>query len=142
MKIFNAEEIRAWDQFTIRHEPVTSINLMERAATMCVEWIKQHELLSHPFTIFCGKGNNGGDGLAIARLLNELSCPVTVYIIESGHKGTDEFQENLQRLHYTNTDIRYIQGEDNFHEFIPGTIIIDALLGSGLNRPPDGITEK
>ncbi|MCW3118786.1 MAG: NAD(P)H-hydrate dehydratase [Chitinophagaceae bacterium] len=142
MKIFNAAEIKAWDQFTIQHEPISSIDLMERAAGMCVEWIKQNELLSHPFIIFCGKGNNGGDGLAIGRMLAELFCNVTVYIIESGYMGTAEFQVNLARLHQTRADIRYIQTEENFHELNPPAIIIDALFGAGLNRPLEGITAK
>jgi len=61
VKVLNAEEIRAWDQYTINHVPIASINLMERAATACVDWLKENELLSHSFLIFCGKGNNGGD---------------------------------------------------------------------------------
>ena len=142
MKILNAAEIRLWDQFTIEHEPVASINLMERAATACVEWIKEKNLLSHPFTIFCGKGNNGGDGLAIARLLTESYCTVQVFILEFGHKGTDDFQANLELLHQSRVDIRFIQSEENFHQFKPGEIIIDALFGSGLNRPLEGVTGK
>lgn len=142
MKILNATEIRLWDQYTIDHEPVSSINLMERAATTCVAWLKEKELLSHSFTIFCGKGNNGGDGLAIARMLAACYCNVQVYILEFGHKGTDDFQVNLERLHHSNVDIRFIQSEESFHQFNPGEIIIDALFGSGLNRPLDGVTAK
>jgi len=115
---------------------------MERAATMCVEWIKQQELLSHPFVIFCGKGNNGGDGLAIARMLSELSSKVTVYILESGQMGTAEFQANLARLHQTSVDIRYIQTEENFHPLQPPAIVIDTLVGAGLNRPLVGVVSK
>ncbi|MEJ0105078.1 MAG: NAD(P)H-hydrate dehydratase [Bacteroidota bacterium] len=142
MKILNAAEIKLWDQFTIEHEPISSINLMERAATSCVEWIKETGLLSHSFAIFCGKGNNGGDGLAIARMLAEEHCKVQVCILEFGHLGTEDFQLNLERLHQARIDIRYIQSEENFHEFKPGEIIIDALFGSGLNRPLEGITAE
>lgn len=142
MKILNASDIRLWDQFTIEHEPISSINLMERAATACVEWIKEEGLLSHPFTIFCGKGNNGGDGLAIARMLTEEYCNVQVYILEFGHKGTDDFQINLERLHQSRVDLHFIQSEENFHEFKQGEIIIDALFGSGLNRPLEDVTAK
>ena len=142
MKILSAAEIREWDQYTIAHEPVSSINLMERAAWKCFEWLQEQELLSHPFAIFCGKGNNGGDGLAIARMLADVHCKVTVYILEFGHKGTDDFQLNLERLHQANVDILFVQTADNFHAFTPGEIIIDALFGSGLNRPLEGVTEK
>src|SRR4051812_41833452 len=113
---------------------------MERAAIACTDWIKERGLLSQPFAIFCGKGNNGGDGLAIARLLTEQYCRVQVYILEFGHKGTDDFQVNLERLHQAQTDIRFIQGEENLPTFTENEIIIDALLGSGLNRPVEGLT--
>lgn len=142
MKVLSATEIREWDQYTIRHEPVASINLMERAAEKCFEWLQEQELLSHPFTVFCGKGNNGGDGLAIARMLAGVHCKVTVYILEFGHKGTDDFQLNLERLHQANADIRFIQTVENFHAFTAGEIIIDALFGSGLNRALEAVTEK
>lgn len=115
---------------------------MERAAMACVEWIKEKDLLSHSFTIFCGKGNNGGDGLAIARMLTDQHCNVQVYILEFGHKGTDDFQVNLERLHQSKVNIRFIQTEENFHQFHSVEIIIDALFGSGLNRPLEGVTAK
>ena len=60
MKIFNAQQIREWDQYTIQNEPVSSIDLMERAAGQCVNWLEENNLLRHSLKIFCGKGNNGG----------------------------------------------------------------------------------
>src|ERR1044072_8561113 len=99
MKILNAEEIKAWDQYTIDNEPVASIDLMERAAAKCVDWLVNHGLGENSFSIFCGKGNNGGDGLAIARLLSHRKIPIRVFILEFGHKGTGDFQTNLARLH-------------------------------------------
>src|ERR1700752_2899835 len=143
MKILSAEEIRLWDQYTIQHEPITSIDLMERAAGKCADWLDENGYVENKFSIFCGKGNNGGDGLVIARLLAEKKCPVTVNILESGHKGTEDFQTNLARLHqYPEVDIRFIQAEENFHELKNDEVIIDALYGSGLNRGVDGITAK
>ena len=70
MQIFSAEQIRKWDEFTIQHEMITSIELMERAAEKCFEWFRNNGYLERTFSIFCGKGNNGGDGLAIARMLS------------------------------------------------------------------------
>ena len=143
MKILNAEQIRAWDQYTIGHEPIASIDLMERAATKCVEWLEENSWFVHPFLIFCGKGNNGGDGLAIARMLAGRGCTVSVSILEFGHKGTEDFQMNLARLHqYPSVSIQFIQDETNFHSCPKETVIIDALFGSGLSRPLDGITAK
>ena len=65
MKIFSASQIKKWDAFTIASEPITSIDLMERAASKCTEWILKQNYYQKHFYIFCGKGNNGGDGLAI-----------------------------------------------------------------------------
>lgn len=141
MKILSAEEIQLWDQDTIEHEPITSVTLMERAASKCVEWFQQQYPDAASFGIFCGKGNNGGDGLAIARMLIEQNYLVTIYILEFGHRGTDDFQTNLARLHkLSNPDIHFIQSEQNFHSFPEGQIVIDALLGSGLNRQLEGVT--
>jgi len=58
MKILTAEQIRAWDQYTIEHEPIFSIDLMERAASKCLEWLEENNFFVYPFAIFCGKGNN------------------------------------------------------------------------------------
>ncbi|MBD0331840.1 MAG: NAD(P)H-hydrate epimerase, partial [Chitinophagaceae bacterium] len=141
MNIYNADQIKAWDAYTIQHEPVASIDLMERATQKCVEWILEQQLRQQHFKIFCGKGNNGGDGLAIARLLFESGSAVTVYILEFGHKGTDDFQLNLQRLHdLPFADIHFIQNEDHFPDLKPSDAIVDALFGSGVNKPLSGLT--
>lgn len=143
MKILNAEQIRAWDRYTIEHEPTASIDLMERAAAKCFEWLEENSWFVYSFSIFCGKGNNGGDGLALARMLAVQGCTVSVNILEFGHKGTDDFQANLARLHqYPSVTIHFIQDETKFHSFTKETVIIDALFGSGLSRPLDGITAK
>lgn len=143
MKILTAEQIREWDQFTIKHEPISSIDLMERAASRCVDWLAENGFVDNKFSIFCGKGNNGGDGLAIARMLAERQYTITVYILEFGHKGTEDFQANLARLHqYPQVEIRFIQDDDHFHVLDKDEIIIDALFGSGLNRAIDGVTAK
>ncbi len=143
MKIFSAEEIRLWDQYTIRHEPVLSIDLMERAATACTDWLLKQYPDTASFGIFCGKGNNGGDGLAIARLLMDRGTAVSVYILEFGHKGTDDFQQNLARLHQLpDTDIHFIQSDEQLSPFPHGQIVIDAIFGSGLNRAIEGLTAR
>lgn len=145
MKILSAKEIRAWDEYTILHEPIASVDLMERAAGKCVEWLETNGYFKETFIIFCGKGNNGGDGLAIARMLTRKNCKVTVYILDpiaigSGHKGSADFQINLERLRQdSGTDIHYVQSESNLHE-LKNVVVIDALFGSGLSRPLDGIS--
>lgn len=140
MKLLNAEQIRLWDQFTIEHEPISSISLMERAALKCTEWIIDHQLTDRPIKILCGKGNNGGDGLAIARQLIERDIHPEIYILEFGNRGTDDFQVNLARLHCLTANIHFIQSESAFPELDSKDIVIDALLGSGLNRGLEGLS--
>lgn len=139
MQILAAEQIRAWDQYTILHEPISSIDLMERAAETCYRWLLDHGYGNRSFTIFCGKGSNGGDGLALARMLASRPCSVTVHIPEFGHMGTDDFQANLARLHATTVSVRFITQEAALQPVPPGDIVIDALFGSGLNRPLEGL---
>jgi NAD(P)H-hydrate epimerase len=135
MKILNASQVREWDQYTIQLEPVSSIDLMERAAAACVDWLGENQLLQRSISIFCGKGNNGGDGLAIARMLSQTSH-VKVYILETGSAPSPDFQANLERLHHA---ISFIKTEKNFPAFTKNEIVIDALFGSGLARPLDGL---
>jgi len=140
MKILSALQVKNWDAYTIQQEPIASIDLMERAALQCTEWLISKQLTHQPIRIFCGKGNNGGDGLAIARQLIIQNIHPTIYILEFGHKGTDDFQVNLQRLHQHTTDIHFIQSASMFPLIQPGDVVIDALFGTGLNRPLEGLT--
>jgi ADP-dependent NAD(P)H-hydrate dehydratase / NAD(P)H-hydrate epimerase len=140
MKIFSAAQIKQWDAFTVANEPVTSINLMERAAAKCVEWLTENNYNQKYFQIFCGKGNNGGDGLAIARMLIQKKIATTVYILEFGNIGSPDFQINLAKLHECSTDIHFIQSRDFFPAITSDAVVIDALFGTGLNKPLAGIS--
>lgn len=135
MKLLSAQQMHQWDTYTIEHEPITSLNLMERAAGRCTDFILERNLTAGPVKIFCGKGNNGGDGLAIARQLVEAGFKPVVYILEFGAKGTADFQANLHKLHQLQVDIYFIQAEAFFPALEKDDVIIDALFGSGLNRP-------
>ncbi|MCX8019564.1 MAG: NAD(P)H-hydrate dehydratase [Chitinophagaceae bacterium] len=140
MKILTASQIREWDEYTIGHEPVSSLRLMERAAEACTVHIVRLYPKAKRVAVFCGKGNNGGDGLAIARMLLKKNFEVVVYILEFGHLGTPDFQANLNRLHqYNYHEIHYIQSKSQLPALAPGTLIIDALFGTGLNRPLEGL---
>ncbi|MGZ5135148.1 MAG: NAD(P)H-hydrate dehydratase [Flavitalea sp.] len=141
--LYSAEQIKEWDQYTIQHEPIASIDLMERAAGKCAGWLERNNYTANNIQIFCGKGNNGGDGLAIARMMAERKCSVVVYILEFGHKGTDDFQTNLARLHlFPEVDIRFVQTEEGFPVLNKNDLVIDALFGSGLNRKLEGVAAK
>jgi len=137
MKIFSAAQVRQWDAYTIAHEPIRSIDLMERAATACVNWIENHSEAAGYYYIFCGTGNNGGDGLAIARMLLLTGKAVNIFILE-GQKRSADFSENLNRLELPATGLLRIIDTD--YPEIPGNaIVIDALFGSGLSGAVEGV---
>lgn len=140
MKIFSVQQIKKWDQYTIQHEPISSIDLMERAAMACFRWISNQFNENNRFFIFCGNGNNGGDGLAIARLLIENGYQVKVYLIEQ-KKASEDFSINLNRLHNISEDIYFLESAEFFPE-LKNTIVIDALFGTGLNKAPTGIISQ
>lgn len=140
MKLLSSPQIHQWDAYTIVHEPITSLDLMERAAGKCTSFLLENNLAQHPIKIFCGKGNNGGDGLVIARQLFEAGYQPQVYILEFGAMGTDDFQANLHRLHQITTGIFFVQSEASFPAIEPGDVLVDALYGSGLNRPLTGLS--
>ena len=113
---------------------------MERAAQKCVDWLLANTSQHNSFKIFCGKGNNGGDGLAIARLLFQKNRAVEIFILEFGKKGSDDFQANLERLHELPVNIHFIQTAAHFPILTLQDVVIDALYGSGLNKPLDGLS--
>jgi len=139
MKIFSVSQIRNWDSYTISHEPVKPIALMERAAVACFNWIIQNFNKNTSFKIFCGKGNNGGDGLAIARLLSVKKYKVSVYIIGEKKSGSPDFESNFKRLQKTTTEIIFLDNEKSFPLLSKEDVVIDALFGTGLNKKPAGL---
>jgi len=142
VKIFSALQIKEWDAFTIKNEPVASVELMERAAKACSNWILQNFNHTASLKIFCGKGNNGGDGLAMARILIENKLTARVYIAETNSAGSEDFQINLQRLQQLSAEIYFIKTDQSFPVLEKDEIIIDALFGTGLNKKPSGIFQK
>ena len=140
MKIFSAAQIREWDNFTIHHEPISSIDLMERASRTFMQWfIEKFPNPLKPISIFCGQGNNGGDGLAIARILQEHFYVVEIFICKIGNSPSPDFSENLRRLpEYQNIKIHQLEKNNTFPSLDNQGILIDAIFGSGLNRPVEG----
>lgn len=141
MKIPTAAQMREADAFTINNEPISSADLMERAATACAKRIAEITARTSRYLIFCGKGNNGGDGLVIARLLHGMKRATEVFIIEHSEKASDDFTLNLQRLQkYTDVKVTHIRDKAELSiEREESTIIIDALLGTGLSKPVEGL---
>jgi NAD(P)H-hydrate epimerase len=138
MKILNVSQTRAADQYTIAHEPISSVALMERAATRATDHLLRH-YQEGPFLVFCGPGNNGGDGLVMARQLAMQGHVVYVYTLQPHQKCSPDFQAQWKRLPRGRLS-RYQLGEKAIW---PGPrpdkgVVIDALLGSGLDRPLEG----
>jgi len=143
MKILSSEQIRSVDAYTIANEPISSIDLMERAATACAGWIKEHVPLKSAIRIFCGPGNNGGDGLAIGRMLLQSGYKCQVFIPRVTDKYSSDFLENERRLHDTFPDSIYeIKSENDFPLIGNNDVAVDALFGTGLSKPIDGLYAK
>jgi len=138
MFILKAESIRFLDQFTIQHEPITSIDLMERAAGACVDWMIE-QLPPKPVTIYCGTGNNGGDGLAIARLLAQKGWTVSAILLQSRDRLSSDHQINLQRLQqdYPSQLVIIRPGQE-----VPRPAdgyVVDAIFGTGFSGEASGL---
>lgn len=137
MKILNSTERRQADQHTISNEPVASFDLMERAARSCFEWIKTHLGDSTSFHVIAGMGNNGGDGLAIARMLQQDGRSVRVSILSVSDRGSDDFEQNHKLLTQQEIPIQYCH-EAELLTIDNEEVVIDALFGSGLSRAITG----
>jgi hydroxyethylthiazole kinase-like uncharacterized protein yjeF len=138
MKIFEASRVREIDAYTIRNEPVVSIDLMERAATRLAGWYVRHFHTDRKVVIFAGPGNNGGDALAMARLLAERQYRVTCYLLAFG-KMSDDCTINRQRLLDQGlVEYREIGKDDSLPAIVPGGVVVDGIFGSGLTRKVSG----
>ncbi|MEN8138904.1 MAG: NAD(P)H-hydrate dehydratase [Bacteroidota bacterium] len=140
MKILSPSQIKEADLFTIKNEPIPSIELMERAAMQCYNWVVKNLYKDKPIDIFCGVGNNGGDGLVISRLLINAGWNIRTYIVEFSGNFSDDFKINYERLKGL-TDIIHIK-DFNTIPVIDGGYIIDAIFGVGLSKAPVGFTKS
>ena len=140
MKIFTGAQIKELDKFTIENEPVASIDLMERAAKAIVRALREEWDNRTPFVVFAGPGNNGGDALAVSRLLAEAGYNVKVYLFNVNDRLSADCATNKQRT----IDCKRIK---SFTEVLvdfdppkltPETVVIDGLFGSGLNKTLTG----
>ncbi len=141
MKVLSSKQIKDADAFTIQEEPVSAIDLMERASLACFNWISEHINQTITFHVFCGGGNNGGDGLCIARLLHQHNYKVVVYITaELTEKASDCYVANYKRLGaLKNITIKPIHSVADIPVIDSSDCIIDALFGIGLNKSITGI---
>ena len=145
MQILTKEELKFADDYTIQHEPISSLQLMERAARACVMNIINKVDDSTPIFVFCGKGNNGGDGFAIARMLLERSYNCTAVLVDHSKEFSEDCKVNYDRLKELRSDaIVEITSEKDLEtlKFTSDATIIDALLGTGLNKPLTGLLKS
>ena len=140
MKIFPAEAVRIIDQYTIEHEPLSSIDLMERAALKLKDWYVRRYHIDKKVLVLAGPGNNGGDALALARMLADRQYRVDCYLVSASGNLSEDCGVNLGRLEKLGlVNIEKICSSDGFPVIDPGDIVIDGLFGSGLTRVLEGV---
>ena len=140
MKLFTSVQIADIDRYTIEHEPILSVNLMERAVRQLFDWFKNRfEPTKHVY-VFAGSGNNGGDGLALARMLILDGWNVTVLLVQQSGAMSSDARLNYDRLkvHPKSKIIDFGLSADSFIIEDDG-VVVDAVFGSGLNRPCSGL---
>jgi len=139
MKIFTSAQIHELDKYTIDHEPIKSIDLMERAAKAITRAIASDWSSATPVVVFAGPGNNGGDALAVSRLLLDLGYNVQTFLFNIFGKLSEDCAANKARL----IDKKSKSFVEVTHEFEPprlesGMLVVDGLFGSGINKPLGG----
>ncbi|WP_026449932.1 bifunctional ADP-dependent NAD(P)H-hydrate dehydratase/NAD(P)H-hydrate epimerase [Aequorivita capsosiphonis] len=144
MRIFSAEQLYEADKATVKKNQITSEELMEHAGTQVFNWL--HKRLNNapvPIRIFCGIGNNGGDGLVLGRFLLEHGYTVLIYVVNCSDKRSQNFLHNYQKIKAITNNGRFLmKGEADFPEINDDDIIVDAIFGIGLNRCPEGWVKK
>jgi ADP-dependent NAD(P)H-hydrate dehydratase / NAD(P)H-hydrate epimerase len=140
MKILTTRQVREADEYTIKNEPVSSVDLMERAAGAISGWIAGSYPVDTVVKIFSGSGNNGGDGLALGRLLLEAGFKPEVFLLKPGSGGySPDTAVNLERLEAKNHPPVIIATPGDFPPVLPSDVVVDALFGTGLSRPLEGL---
>lgn len=140
MKIFTGTQIHELDKYTIENEPIASIDLMERAGRALTHAITDIWSNRTPIVVFAGPGNNGGDALAVARILSELDYNIRIYLFNVHGSLSEDCAVNKQRIIDSKRIKDFIEVEQ---EFEPPTLdkndlVIDGLFGTGLNKPLAG----
>lgn len=139
MKIFTSVQAHELDKYTIEHEPIKSIDLMERAAKALTQAITEFWSNTTPIIVFAGPGNNGGDALAVTRMLAERGYDVKAWLFNISGQLSENCATNKQRL----LDKRAKTLIEVTQEFEPpqldaDMLVVDGLFGSGLNKPLSG----
>lgn len=140
MKLFFTKQIAELDKYTIENEPISDIDLMERASLQISKWLVQRFSTDERIVVFAGPGNNGGDALAIARQMADLNYKCSLYILHFEKTLLGSPKINLQRLlDQGKVEINEIVGVNDFPKINSTDIVLDGIFGSGLTRPLTGL---
>ena len=139
MKIFSKEQIYEADRITVEKQKISSADLMERAGIQIFNWIHARmQGAQVPIHVFCGIGNNGGDGLVLSRHLITHGYNVITYVVNCSDKRSKDFLINYDHIKNVTKDWpKLLKCKDDFPEIGQDDIIVDAVFGIGLNRPAD-----
>ena len=142
MKILSSAAIRNVDAKTIQYENITSDELMEKAGMAFFNhFIQQYKNQNKNVALFCGTGNNGGDGLVAARLLFQTGYNVEAYLIKTGNKISDDCTLNLDRAKIVGLKVTIITSAEQLPDLSDSSIVIDAIFGTGLSREVTGLNK-
>lgn len=140
MKLLTAQQIKELEAHTMERQKIVSADLMQRAASKCYNWIKKELGLDYSYTVVCGKGNNGGDGLVLAQFLTRNNYDVECVLLDISDKETLEYSMELAKLRRSDCKIKTIRSESEIESLnFNGRIVIDALFGIGLSRCAEGV---
>jgi len=143
MKIFNSEQIRKIDSETIRREGVPSLVLMKRASKAFFDrYIEFFPNKHTSIIVFAGVGNNGGDALGVARILNSSGYKVKVCCVEYSANYSEDCEHNLRRVKAENVSFKKIFNEKDIPEIEGYDVIIDGIFGTGLSREIVGVAAE
>ena len=140
MKIFTSAQIHELDKFTIEKEPISSLDLMERAARVLTQAVTNIYKPTTPVVVFAGPGNNGGDALAMARMLAERDYQVSVYLFNISGKLSPDCAANKSRLQECKRIQNFVEVIEEFDppRLEQHMVVIDGLFGTGTNKPLAG----
>ncbi len=145
MKLLTAAQMREADRLTTERYGIPSIELMENAGTAIAEFLREKfpDIRGRKILVLCGKGNNGGDGLVVARLLNDFGCTAVVFLFANPGSVEGDAAVNLKRWQRGLGELYVVTSEAEWESARPALIeadlIVDALLGTGLRGPVEGL---
>ena len=139
VKVYSAAQIKEIDAYTIEHEPISSVNLMERASIAVAHEIMERWGNAVSYKVFAGPGNNGGDALAVSRIMAKAGCRVSVYLFNTKGSLSPDCQTNKIRLHECR-NVNFVEVTSSFAPPVLGAddVVIDGLFGTGVSRPLSG----